>query len=1732
MSETNSTPVDTFQTPKYEYSSLVSSPASHKLSPTFLSFHHSFGYDLLRRCNLYVIDPDTVMYISGNLVHFLTLSTGELSYLRSASGHGLGALAVHPSKQFIAVAEKGVMPVINIFTYPGLRLDRVLRGGTETAYAHLTFSPGDGFKIASVGGSPDFMLTVWDWRHEAIVLRTKAFSQDIFRVSFSPENEGILTSSGIGHIRFWKMAFTFTGLKLQGDIGKFGKREISDVSGYAEFPDGKVLSGSEWGNLLLWEGDLVKVELCRKNQKPCHVGNIEFVFLDEGEIITGGADGIIRIWDFEEIDQADVIDDNDLIEIIPLQEVKLATRTGASVKHLAKLNDPDTPTYWVVQDNKGSIWRVDLQVSHTHKPPERLYTFHSGSITGLAVSLNSLHAVTCGLDGRVRLYDIEAKKFLGRTTFNMAATCVAWLPLWFDAFGLSVIAGFCDGIIRLLHITGEDGQSPLSTDKIEDDSSFTLKQVLKPHSKPVTAILLGDNCSNLNLVTSADDSIFFMLQKDQSAKRDTFIPLGFMSIEHPVVNLAWAPSNTKDKFTVLASLNNASVLLITIPSKGEFDISTSYKLEGVLHQIFRFKSVKYEILKAARDIELEAEKAKKLKQVEEDGPPSTTSLTPEDEQEIDPYADLPAPPEIPSPILHAFYHGHSNNFWLCMDSYDSEYLYECWISPDGPDPDGDRPLKVLPVPKIFGAIQPITTLNYTQNKEYIIIGTSNGQIQIHKVNINGNLSLDQFWAIPMSDPDAKVTRVCTTYNDQYILATSEDGNFFSFKVEERQLTSASQYEISNTADIDISAAKDIEDPKHYSLEEARQRAENDRKLKLAEEQKKQVIAQVNKLRKQFKQFQSRNNSLPSHIQLGEEEFIMDKQAVEDFNTQTIESLKMVELQQQWLREKYIIGYDKLYNRYKAQLQSDTIIVYSFTSDDVMTRTLRCLKRTDRDNELLNEVRSQTSESFRYSSRMLPSSNQHVYNEKSVIPLASRKISIKTDVSVDKQGKGESLRLQRKQRSQEWAQLIAEKPQDNYQHPDDIVLLHDAETNMGDFKLKTSSDYTVPEDLRMNASKKRIQLVLLRQEIQYRSELFNEKVIELRNEKVAIIDRFTVCLERLKEIQLSLPKEDQLSLPIIPHLRPEEVPEKSLEFNEKDLLHFEKNYQKKLEARAKAKQGGEELGGFGGFGTAAPIDQPDDVDSSSEAQSSIRGSLTDLGDPEDLDGKKYPKSKAEQSLRYEMLTRLKYERDSLLREIETAKKAFDVKVRYLSNYKIILDSQIKLSDLRHVLLFEEYLLLKDFEKREQNFISKLKGKQKDRQDMQTKLNTLKEQTETKQISIHHGLENLKELEEEFQREIANNKFADFLLRVFKKKIKRVKQVEKKEEGESSDEESDSDLESDISSDEGSEAYKEKAFDDTTCPQGCQVALFDKACELRESRMDLEEQLSEDKKSLELLKKDSENSVKKARVMDNAVKNAKSDLENFQLEKQHRLNELEVLVLLRISQILVGKPNSDPPPNLKNTLVFSESNLNRLNMRAGEIREEQLDLRRQRKDLEAKKQRLSNDKKTMVTKVQELESQVDEIMMLKFGRKVDLEFFDPVEPSKNVLEMREQIGNFEKQARQELIVRQEEIDLKKQELDEVLQLNTRRLRTLTQLMGKMSEYESKLEIGEKQLGSEFQSPESHLTSDNAELSNLVKMQAVQIEGLNHEIRILSLKTGHVPPPRPPPVPSPLFMKQTPT
>ena len=49
---------------------------------------------------------------------------------------------------------------------------------------------------------------------------------------------------------------------------------------------------------------------------------IEAIYLDEGELISAGVDGYVRVWDFETIDNADITDENVTFEMDPLAEIK------------------------------------------------------------------------------------------------------------------------------------------------------------------------------------------------------------------------------------------------------------------------------------------------------------------------------------------------------------------------------------------------------------------------------------------------------------------------------------------------------------------------------------------------------------------------------------------------------------------------------------------------------------------------------------------------------------------------------------------------------------------------------------------------------------------------------------------------------------------------------------------------------------------------------------------------------------------------------------------------------------------------------------------------------------------------------------------------------------------------------------------------------------------------------------------------------------------------------------------------------------------------------------------------------------------------------------------------------------------------------------------------------------------------------------------------------------------
>ena len=128
-----------------------------------LNFSECFGFDSLKKYNINLLDDQTLIYSVGVTYNIFNIQTKEIQVLFCRDGGGIGSIAVHPSKNYFAVAEKGTYPNIYIYEYPSLRLYRILRKGTERSYSSINFS-ASGTQLASVGSYPDYIISLWDWK--------------------------------------------------------------------------------------------------------------------------------------------------------------------------------------------------------------------------------------------------------------------------------------------------------------------------------------------------------------------------------------------------------------------------------------------------------------------------------------------------------------------------------------------------------------------------------------------------------------------------------------------------------------------------------------------------------------------------------------------------------------------------------------------------------------------------------------------------------------------------------------------------------------------------------------------------------------------------------------------------------------------------------------------------------------------------------------------------------------------------------------------------------------------------------------------------------------------------------------------------------------------------------------------------------------------------------------------------------------------------------------------------------------------------------------------------------------------------------------------------------------------------------------------------------------------------------------------------------------------------------
>ncbi|GBP64564.1 Cilia- and flagella-associated protein 44 [Eumeta japonica] len=534
---------------------------------------------------------------------------------------------------------------------------------------------------------------------------------------------------------------------------------MSYIYGAPELLPSTVLSGCEWGNILVWEAGLVKVEVTQRGRKPCHDGPVVQLMLSEvgWEVTTVAQDGCIRTWYWDSVEQADPPEDDQFVEVNPVAETCVRTSyqwlintnvyksiqttlhdhvrgvvkripgnvNVASSTHHAVRIAPRLPRRIRIvanHDGNGGVWTVDMELDKLECQHTRRTTSHAGRVVGLAPIRGTELLATAGADGSLLVFNTETKVLLARYQLAVPITYMLYPPPDVEPSSRMLILGFADGTMRILLLHAErlaqqktmydfHVESLLSVHSSEHDTSLIdLVSFLKPHTQAITQIVINE--PRTLLVTAGRDHTLFMYRLELS-RPFALHRLGYIETPNKITYITWKPAT---EFTLLLCGKEGLLVEAELPDQPmrDYDDITSFKLEFkscietvVKKYILRNRPLPEEEDLASLDEEAlkAAEEAEEAESVEEEG------------EWLGEIELVELEKDKPSTLTWAQY--CDEGIWVVQRDTGSLLLVR---------PGGTKVLKYAPLPDAWQ--DSVVTLKFICQKRYLMMGTVNGYLRV------------------------------------------------------------------------------------------------------------------------------------------------------------------------------------------------------------------------------------------------------------------------------------------------------------------------------------------------------------------------------------------------------------------------------------------------------------------------------------------------------------------------------------------------------------------------------------------------------------------------------------------------------------------------------------------------------------------------------------------------------------------------------------------------------------------------------------------------------------------------------------------------------------------------------------------------------------------------------------------------------------------------------------------
>ena len=172
-------------------------------------------------------------------------------------------------------------------------------------------------------------------------------------------------------------------------------------------------------------------------------------------------------------------------------------------------------------------------------------------------------------------------------------------------------------------------------------------------------------------------------------------------------------------------------------------------------------------------------------------------------------------------------------------------------------------------------------------------------------------------------------------------------------------------------------------------------------------------------------------------------------------------------------------------RYKDTVECERTVVWTVRGG-YWVSTFRCAAPSSQYLELLEKILSSDQASTNTPSTAgtgpsgrVPMRRKTRGQDTLALDVLKGKGSIAESVDLSK---SEIRRQKKEKRRREWEEFNQTKPGAGYEDPEEVLAISKAKSEMGDYKLKTSSDYVVSDQQRMSTEKKRRELLICRNNV--------------------------------------------------------------------------------------------------------------------------------------------------------------------------------------------------------------------------------------------------------------------------------------------------------------------------------------------------------------------------------------------------------------------------------------------------------------------------------------------------------------------------------------------------------------------------------------------------------------------------------------------------------------------------